>query len=124
LLLRADIARPALTEAIRHAGGEAHEIPVYRTLAGEPDSTAIEALREGVDMVTFTSSSTVRHFIDLVRRGGLDPVHLPGDPRFVCIGPITAKTAEEEGLPVALTAKEYTTNGIIQALLEAPIEEG
>jgi uroporphyrinogen-III synthase len=123
LLLRADIARPALTESIRQAGGEACEIPAYRTLAGQPDPRALEALREGVDLVTFTSSSTVRHFIDLVRQNGLDPVHLPGNPRFVCIGPITAKTAEEEGLPVALTAREYTTNGIIQALLEAPLQE-
>jgi len=123
LLLRADIARPALAEAIRRAGGEAYDISVYRILAGQPDPGALEALREGVDIVTFTSSSTVHHFNDLVRQAGLDPIHLPGDPRFVCIGPITAKTAQEEGLPVGFTAREYTTNGIIQALLEAPVKE-
>jgi uroporphyrinogen-III synthase len=118
LLLRADLARPALPQAIRQSGGEAHEIAVYNTVAAELDPEALEALRQGVDVVAFTSSSTVRNFVSLVRQAGLDPAALPGNPLYACIGPVTAQTAREEGLPVSLVADEYTTEGLIKALLE------
>jgi len=118
LLLRADLARPALPQAIRQGGGKAHEIAVYNTVAAEPDIEGLEALRQGVDVVTFTSSSTVRNFISLVRHADLDPAALPGKPLYACIGPVTAQTAREEGLSPALVAREYTTEGLIKALLE------
>jgi uroporphyrinogen-III synthase len=116
LLLRADIARPALARAISAAGGIAHEIPVYHTLPVTPDSSALAAIRSGVHVVTFTSSSTVRNFVALVRSAGLDPEHLPGRPLFACIGPVTRQTAREYRLPVAVTAGEYTTDGLLEAL--------
>ena len=118
LLLRADIARASLPKAIQQAGGLAHEIAVYNTLPGEPDPIALEALRAGVDVVTFTSSSTVRNFIQLVKQAGLDPNGLPGSPLYACIGPITAQTARELGLPVGLVATQYTSEGLVQALLD------
>jgi len=118
LLLRADIARASLPEAIRNAGGVAHEIAVYNTLPAEPDPAALETLRTGVDVVTFTSSSTVRNFLRLVVEAGLDPRALPGSPLFACIGPVTAQTAREQGLPVGLVAGQYTSDGLVQALLE------
>lgn len=118
LLLRADLARPALPQAIRQGGGEATEIAVYNTVVAEPDPEALQALRQGVDVVTFTSSSTVRNFVSLFRRAGLDPAMLPGNPLFACIGPITAQTAGEQGLPVSVLASEYTAEGLIQALLD------
>lgn len=116
LLPRADLARPALPQAIQRAGGFAHEIVAYRTLPAQPDSAGVEALRQGVDVVTFTSSSTVRNFILLVRSAGLDARRLPGNPLFACIGPVTAQTAQEEGLPVAVVAEEYTAEGLLEAL--------
>ncbi len=116
LLARADLARPALAEAIRQAGGLAVEVTAYRTLPAAPDADGLEALRQGVDVVTFTSSSTVRNFLAVARSAGLDPAHLPGGPLFACIGPITAQTAQEEGLPVGLVAREYTGAGLAEAL--------
>jgi uroporphyrinogen III methyltransferase/synthase len=71
-----------------------------------------------VDVVTFTSSSTVRNFVYLVRRAGMDPAALPGNPLFACIGPVTAQTAREAGLPAGMMAGEYTTEGLIKAILE------
>ncbi len=118
LLLRADIARESLPLAIREAGGIAHEIAVYNTFAAEPDLAAVNALREGVDVVTFTSSSTVRSFVRLAQDAGLDPRSLPNNPLIACIGPITAQTARDEDLTVTLTASDYTTDGLIQALLD------
>ncbi len=119
LLPRAEIARKALPEAIRAAGGTAHEIAVYRTLPAEPDAAGLHALRQGVDWITFTSPSTVENFIELVRGAGLDPWRLPRQPKIACIGPITERAAREAGFEVALVAAEYTTEGLIQALKAA-----
>ena len=119
LLPRADLARSALPRAIQVADGVAHEIAVYHTLPTQPDPEAVRALKQGADVVTFTSSSTVRNFVALIQRAGLDANNLPGKPIFACIGPITAGTAQEEGLPVDVVAEEYTTEGLLRALMEA-----
>jgi uroporphyrinogen III methyltransferase / synthase len=116
LLPRADIARPALAEAILHAGGIAHEIAAYRTSQGLPGVQAFESLKAGVDLLTFTSSSTVTNFARVIREAGLDPLMLPGNPLVACIGPITARTAEQQGFQVAIVASEYTTKGLCYAI--------
>ncbi len=116
LLPRAEIARKALPEAIAKAGGVAHEIAVYHTLPAEPEPAGLAALRSGVDVVTLTSPSTVHNFVEIVRQHGLDPLRLPGNPLFACIGPITAQAAREEGLNNLVMAKEYTTEGLIQII--------
>jgi uroporphyrinogen-III synthase len=116
LLPRADIARPALADAILRAGGIAHEIAAYRTAPGVPDAQAIESLKAGVDVLTFTSSSTVVNFDKVVRDAGLDPLNLPGNPLVACIGPITAQTAQQLGFHVAIMASEYTTKGLSYAI--------
>ncbi len=124
LLPRAEIARKALPEAIRAAGGTAHEIAVYRTLPAKLDAAGLQALRQGVDWLTFTSPSTVENFLEVVRAAGLDPLRLPGRPRIACIGPITEQAAREAGFDVALVAKDYTTEGLIRALKEADARVG
>lgn len=116
LLPRADLARQALPRAIQVQDGVAHEIAAYHTLPAQPDPLALQALGQGVDAVTFTSSSTVRNFIALVDKAGLDAHNLPGNPLIACIGPITAGTAQEEGLHVDVVADEYTTEGLLRAL--------
>ncbi len=119
LLPRAEIARKALPEAIRAAGGTAHEIAVYRTLPAEPDKAGLLALQQGVDWLTFTSPSTVENFVEVVRGAGLDPLRLTGNPRVACIGPITERAARGAGFDVALVASDYTAEGLIQALKDA-----
>lgn len=116
LLPRAEIARQALPEAILRAGGVPHEIAVYRTLPALIDPRGLAALSSGVDVVTLTSPSTVQNFVTLVRSAGLDPLALPGDPAFACIGPITEQAARMEGLPRRIVADEYTTEGLIRAI--------
>ena len=116
LLPRAEIARKALPEAIFEAGGIPHEIAVYRTLPAQPDSEGLAALKSGVDIVTLTSPSTVQNFVAIARQNGLDPLALPGNPWFACIGPITEKAAREEGFANLVTAREYTTAGLIEVI--------
>lgn len=120
LLPRAEIARKALVNAISEAGGFPHEIPVYQTIPAKPEIQGLQAVREGVDVVTLTSSSIVRNFVSILRAAGFDPLHLPGDPVFACIGPITEQTAREEGLPNRIVADEYTTEGLIRTIQALP----
>lgn len=104
LLPRADIARAALADGLKERGATVVEIAAYRTVGTGIKPPALD----GVDAVTFTSSSTVRYFVD---SGAA-----VGKARVVCIGPVTAGTARELGLTVHAVAEEYTEDGLIQAL--------
>lgn len=121
LLPRAEIARKTLPEAIFEAGGIPHEISVYKTLPVQPDPRGLEALRSGVDIITLTSPSTVHNFLAIVRQNRLEPLSLPGNPLFACIGPITEEAAREEGLVRLVTAKEYTTEGLIKVISNSEV---
>jgi uroporphyrinogen-III synthase len=116
LLPRAEIARKALPEAITNAGGIPHEIAIYQTLPVQPDPDGLAALRSGVDVVTLTSPSTVQNFTAITRQNGLDPLCLPGNPVFACIGTITEQAAREQGLANLAVAREYTTEGLIEVI--------
>jgi uroporphyrinogen-III synthase len=116
LLPRAEIARKALPEAIFKAGGIPHEISVYKTLPAHPSTEGVAALQSGVDVVTLTSPSTVQNFVAIARQHGLDPLNLPTNPVFACIGPITEQAAKEEGLVNLIVAKEYTTDGLTEVI--------
>lgn len=116
LLPRAEIARKELPEAIVKAGGIAHEIVVYQTLPSAVDMNGLDALKSGVDVITFTSASTVENFVAVMRQNKLDPLNLPNNPLFACIGPITEQAAREEGIVNLIVAEEYTTEGLIKAI--------
>lgn len=113
LLPRADIARETLAEELRARGAEVTEIAAYRTV---PDGAGAEDLRrrlaaDEIDLITFTASSTVRHFVGLVGRA-------IGRAKVASIGPVTSATARELGLPVHYEAEEYTIPGLIRTLRE------
>lgn len=110
LLPRADIARRALAEGLAAKGAWVHEIAAYRTRPKEERDPQERESLEAADAITFTSSSTVRGFVEN------RPV--PGKAKIVCIGPITAATAREYGLEVHAVAEKYTEDGLIAALVE------
>ncbi len=120
LLPRAESARGELVTGLEALGATVDEIPVYRAAApSEADPDALAAIREGhVDIVTFTSSSTVRNLLAIL---GPDAAVLLGKsrPLIACIGPITAKTARENGLAVDVMASEYTVEGLVEALISS-----
>ena len=83
--------------------------------AKELSNLELEKMEEkGIHVITFTSSSTVRNFMELIgeRRELLEGVTIAS------IGPITTKTAESLGLKVDITADEYTIDGLVKALVE------
>jgi uroporphyrinogen-III synthase len=124
LLPRAEKARAALPEAIAASGGIVHEIAVYQTIPATPEPAGLAALKSGVGAVTFTSPSTVENFAQLVRQAGLDPLHLAGNPKIACIGPITHQTALNLGFTDLIVAEEYTTGGLVRLLSRAAQEAG
>ena len=89
---------------------------VYQTLPAAIDMQGLDALKTGVDVITFTSASTVENFVAIMRRNKLDPLSLPNNPLFACIGPITEQAAQEEGLTNLVVAEEYTSEGLIQII--------
>ncbi len=111
LCARADIAPPGLEDALATKGWSPDRVDAYRTrMARSLPVEARRALREGrIDAVTFTSASTVRGFV-----GAIDVVR--GNPKVVCIGPVTAREAREHGLRVSAVARPHTMEGMIEAL--------
>jgi uroporphyrinogen III methyltransferase/synthase len=116
LLPRAELASKELPAAIVKADGIAHEIIVYRTLPAVINEEGLRALKSGVDFVTFTSASTVENFVAIARRNNLDPFNLSGHPQITCIGPVTAQAAQDAGFADPVIAKEYTTDGLLEAI--------
>jgi uroporphyrinogen-III synthase len=116
LIPAADIAHDTLPKAIRDADGIAHVVIAYHTVPASPNSNGLAALQEGVDWITFTSGSTARNFVMLVRDAGLDPFNLPGSPQIACIGPKTARSAQVLGFHVDVVAETHTAAGLVQAI--------
>ena len=92
LLPRASVAREILPDALRKMGANIDVVPVYQTVAPKNfDSSFIKRLDEGsIDVITFTSSSTVTNFLDMLGKEHHDKLH---GITVACIGPITRKTA-------------------------------
>jgi len=115
LLPRAREARDALPDGLRALGALVDVIPIYKTVreTGDGGGLAAEILAGTIDAVTFTSSSTVRGFVELVG----EPVAASGRFAAAVIGPITAGTARELGIAVAIEARDYTVPGLVSAIV-------
>lgn len=117
LVARAAKAREVLPEALRAAGWAVDVVAAYQTR--QPERASVEALAAEleagrIDVVTFTSSSTVDNLCDLL---GPDAARLLARPCIASIGPITTDTARARGLRVDVTAAEYTLPGLVLALV-------
>jgi hydroxymethylbilane synthase len=113
LLARAAGARDVLPEQLRARGAQVDVLETYRAVPPAGVGPRLTAALPGVDMITFTSSSTVRHFVDAM------PGALAERVRIACIGPITAQTARDLGLRVDIIAQEYTTRGLVDAIVRS-----
>lgn len=114
LLPRAAGARPLLPEALRAAGATVDELTAYVAVTETSSAEMLRRLIAGreLDWITFTSSSTVRSFVELA---GPET----GGARVAAIGPITATTAGELGLTVDVVADRYTSDGLVRAVANA-----
>ena len=111
LLARSAEGDPGLAEALRAAGAEVSDAAVYQVATARGDAAVLADLAAGrIDVVTFTSPSTVRGLVALAGIGGLRGA------RVACIGPVTAGAARELGLGVDVEAAVHTAEGLVEAL--------
>lgn len=115
LIPRAAIARDILPEGLKNQGAEVDIVTAYRTInSGRKKEELMKLIDAGeVDMITFTSSSTVNHFMKIM---GAD-FELPSRIKIACIGPVTAAAARKAGFTVDVCREEYTIEGLVQSLV-------
>jgi len=113
LLVRAEKARDVLPKELSGAGAIVDEAFAYRTVLETRDTSGArrQLAQEGADLITFTSSSTVENFLAL----GLP---WPKGMRIASIGPVTSKTARDQGLKVDVEARRHDIDGLVQAIRE------
>jgi len=117
LLPRAKAGRPIVVELLRQQGAIVHEFALYNTVPARPTSSALAALQQGIDVITFASPSSIHNFLGIMAEHQLERVIL--DRAIVaCIGPVTAKTLEVEGLTAHIVPDEYTIHGLVGALVQ------
>jgi len=110
LVARAAEARELLPDALRERGANVDVVALYETVREDPEPAAVEAAMSA-DYVTFTSSSTVRNFLEVM--GG----RMPPDARVVSIGPVTSAAVRDAGFEVDAEARRHDPEGLVEALL-------
>ncbi len=134
LLVRAKVARDVIPRELRKAGAHVEVVEAYETVVPQSSRIRLRASLKNPsrrpDVVTFTSSSSVRNFVELLdsrsaaltalesrgrrsqRHRGLDGIQMAS------IGPVTSSTLREKGLKVDIAAKEFTIPGLVAAIVQ------
>ncbi len=111
LYVRAETTRDVLVPGLAAKGWLVDEAVGYRTVAGQVDAAAVDAVA-GADAIAFTSPSTVDHAVALLGADGIPPV-------IATIGPVTSGSVRGAGLRVAAEATDHTVGGLVDALVTA-----
>ena len=117
LIPRAETAREVIPEELKKLGALVDVVPLYKTVIPEYQQDYILEMISKIDTITFTSSSTVKNFVEII---GNDNLKFLKDNKIniACIGPITADTVEKSEMQVSIIAEEYTIDGLVKALGE------
>lgn len=116
LFPRSAIGREALPTRLREMGVVVDEVTAYETKMPETSGAdARAAYAAGVDITTFTSSSSVKNLVALL--GG--DSELVNGTLVACMGPITAEAARESGIRVDLVAETQTIDGLVKVIVDA-----
>ena len=122
LLPRAKIATADLPNGLREGGAVVDDVPLYDTVkvtSKDHETIETDLLKGRIDLVTFTSSSTVTNFLEMF------PAHAPtvlfADVKVAVIGPTTQKTAMEYGIQVDVMAKEASVESLVEAVIESSV---
>lgn len=115
LIPRAQVARDVIEVSMEKKGAKVDIVPVYRTVSAKPKAWTpfmVEQMLkdEKIDIITFTSSSTVDNFFKIIDKRKVKKVKLAS------IGPITSKTIRSKGLKVGVQAKVFTIDGLIRSI--------
>jgi uroporphyrinogen III methyltransferase/synthase len=120
LIPRAAEAREILPDELTKMGARVDVVEAYRTVMPDAGAENLSAMliKDEIDMVTFTSSSTVTNFVSIFRGQEDNLKQWMQNVATACIGPITAKTAEQNGFKVNLSPKEYTVEALTAAIVK------
>jgi uroporphyrinogen III methyltransferase/synthase len=118
LIPRAKVARELIPDKLREAGADVTVATAYENMKPKADVERVRKLfaEKKISAVTFTSSSTVNNFIELI--GQKEYKQFLDGVVVACIGPVTAKTAEEQGMQVDIMPKDYTIPALVDAMAE------
>ncbi|MBX3055345.1 MAG: uroporphyrinogen-III synthase [Anaerolineae bacterium] len=116
LLPRARLGRPEIVALLRERGALVDDIALYETVAAVPTPEALAELEKGADVLTFTSPSSVRNFVNIVRHTMFWKHRMSA--LVAVIGPSTAAEAKKYGLQVDIMPREYTIEGLVTAVVE------
>jgi uroporphyrinogen-III synthase len=121
LLARAKVARDVIPRELRKAGAHVDVVEAYETVVPESSRRRLQAALQNPtrrpNVVTFTSSSTVKNFVELL--GSRRKSALLNGVQTASIGPVTSATLRELGLPVDIAAREFTIPGLVAAIVDA-----
>jgi uroporphyrinogen-III synthase len=123
LLVRAKIARDVIPQELRRAGAHVDVVEAYETVVPKSSRNRLQRVmkdpRLRPHVVTFTSSSTVRNFVNLLSTPGQAKQRIPQMDGVLMssIGPVTSATLREFGFPVQIKAKVFTIPGLVSALM-------
>lgn len=116
LFPRSEIGRESLVEGLRELGVTVEPVTAYRTVMSDASSEeARAAYAGGIDITTFTSSSSVENLVKLLD-GDVSDINRSV---VACIGPITAETAKANGINVGIMAEEQTIDGLVESILQS-----
>jgi len=123
LLVRAKVARDVIPSELRKAGAHVDVVEAYETVVPQSSRARLRAAlrnpRKRPDVVTFSSSSTVRNFVELLGSSKKARHKSLVGIRMASIGPVTSATLREFGLPVDIAAGEFTIPGLVSAIVGA-----
>lgn len=119
LLARADIAREVLADELRRSGAHVTDVVAYRNVPAESREDEPDVYRmlldQKIDVVTFTSASTVRNFVRIL--GAEQAADLLKSTAVACIGPVTAEAAELFNIRTTILPEQYTVPGLVSAIV-------
>ena len=134
LLARAKVARDVIPRELRKLGARVDVVEAYETVVPQSSRqrlrAALRSSQRRPDVITFTSSSTVRNFVALLEgsRGRIGRGHTSTSTqrhlkavRLASIGPVTSSTLRELGLPVDIEAAKYTIPGLVRAICKCEL---
>lgn len=119
LIARAMEAREVLPEALREMGAEVDVLVVYKVVPAVASPDVLARLNEGaIDVATFASGGTARHFVELIRASGLDPDRVMSQLCVASVGPVTTEGIVRIGYGVDIEAQESTMESLVDAIVE------
>jgi uroporphyrinogen III methyltransferase/synthase len=118
LIPRAKVAREVIPDKLRELGADVTVATAYENVRPSADLDRVRKLFEEkkISVITFTSSSTVHNFVEIL--GRKEYKILMDGVAVACIGPVTAKTAEEYGMKIDIMPKDYTIPAFVDAMVE------